>query len=100
MEGSYGDLIEVALPCCTEMHFLNPGVDACVANCAGRPWEPEKYASREDQDRMLDFLIAWVRDYESRSDEYSLARHRAIYDSFDGVKSEHTSISLSPARHP
>lgn len=88
IEGCYGGLIEAALPRCTELRFLNPGVDACVANCRRRPWEPEKYASPEAQDQMLDALIAWVREYETRDDEYSLARHRALFASFQGEKRE------------
>ncbi|MCK6459794.1 MAG: shikimate kinase, partial [Planctomycetes bacterium] len=28
VEGSYGDLVEAALPRCTELRFLNPGIDA------------------------------------------------------------------------
>src|SRR5262245_55868446 len=33
IEGCYGDLVEAALPYCTELRFLNPGVEVCVANC-------------------------------------------------------------------
>ncbi len=40
---------------------------------------------------MLDFLIGWVRQYETRDDVYSLARHRALFDSFPGPKRELTS---------
>src|SRR3954467_2796580 len=39
IEGCYGDLVETALPRCTELHFLNPGVEVCVANCVKRPWD-------------------------------------------------------------
>jgi adenylate kinase family enzyme len=90
MEGCYGDLLEVALPHATEVHFLNPGVEACVAHCRARPWEPEKYESPEAQDANLEFLLGWVREYETRDDEYSLARHRALFDAFPGPKREHT----------
>ncbi|HWC17338.1 MAG TPA: hypothetical protein VG498_09990, partial [Terriglobales bacterium] len=31
IEGCYGDLVEAALPHCTELRFLNPGVETCVA---------------------------------------------------------------------
>ena len=31
VEGSYASLVEAALPLCTELRFLNPGVEACVA---------------------------------------------------------------------
>lgn len=90
MEGSYASLVRVALPLCTEFRFLNPGVEACVANCERRPWEPEKYASPEEQDERLAFLLEWVRGYEARPDEYGLAQHRALFDGFDGVKHEYT----------
>lgn len=88
IEGCYGDLLEQVLPWATELRFLNPGVDACVANCRARPWEPEKYPSREAQDGMLEFLLGWVREYETRTDEYSLMRHRRIFESFPGPKEE------------
>ena len=90
IEGCYGDLIERAVPHCSDLRFLNPGVEACVAHCRNRPWEPAKYASREAQDALLDHLIAWVRQYETREDEFSLARHRAIFDGFGGNKREYT----------
>ena len=88
-EGCYGDLVELVLPAATEVRFLNPGTEACVANCRARPWEPDKYASKDDQDARLAFLIDWVRTYDTREDEYSLTRHRALFDSFDGLKREY-----------
>lgn len=88
IEGCYGDLLEVAAAHAHEIRFLNPGTEACIANCRARPWEPEKYPSAEAQDAMLDFLLDWVRQYESRTDEYSLAAHRRIFDSFTGLKRE------------
>jgi hypothetical protein len=90
VEGCYGDLLEHVVPAATEVRFLNPGVEVCVSNCRARPWEPEKYPSPEAQDQMLGFLLTWVRDYETRSDEYSLARHRRIFESFPGKKREFT----------
>ncbi len=39
---------------------------------------------------MLEDLINWVREYEQREDEYGLARHRAIYDNFQGTKREYS----------
>ena len=86
--GSYADLAEAALPFCTELRFLNPGVEACVANCQRRPWEPEKYASPEEQDERLAFLLDWVRKYETRDDEYGLKAHRSVFDAFAGSKFE------------
>lgn len=93
VEGCYGDLLEQVVPAATELRFLNPGVEACVANCRARPWEPEKYPSREAQDEKLEFLLGWVREYDTRTDEYSLARHRRIFESFTGPKTEYTSLS-------
>ena len=83
VEGSYASLARAALPLCTEFRFLNPGTEACVANCQARPWEPKKYASPREQDERLAFLLDWVRGYETRNDEYGLAQHRAL---FDGVR--------------
>lgn len=92
IEGCYGSLIEAALPHCSELRFLNPGVEVCVANCCRRPWEPHKYASPEGQDERLAFLITWVRQYPTRDDEYSLACHRALFDAFQGIKREYVEI--------
>jgi adenylate kinase family enzyme len=91
IEGCYADLVEVALPRCTQLVFLHPGVAACIANARARPWEPHKYASKQAQDANLDMLIGWIRDYETRGDELSLAAHRALFDRFDGDKRELTS---------
>ncbi|MEM1126032.1 MAG: GrpB family protein [Bacteroidota bacterium] len=86
VEGSYASLAQAALPHCTELRFLNPGVEACLAHCRARPWEPEKYANQAEQDERLPFLLAWVRGYEARDDEYGLAQHQAVYDGFKGLK--------------
>lgn len=87
-DGCYADLLEVVIPYATEIRFLNPGVETCVANALARPWEPEKYASKADQDARLSFLIEWIRKYETRTDEYSLIRHRRLFDEFGGPKRE------------
>jgi adenylate kinase family enzyme len=92
IEGCYSDLIEAALPYCTELRFLNPGIDVCVAHCHRRPWEPEKFSSPDDQAAMLSQLVQWVREYETRDDEYGLKRHRQIFESFEGRKRECTSV--------
>jgi hypothetical protein len=36
----------------------------------------------------LEFLLQWVREYETREDEYSLARHRELFETFRGLKRE------------
>jgi adenylate kinase family enzyme len=90
IEGCYADLLEAAVPRCTCLLFLNPGVEACVANARVRPWEPHKYPSMEAQDANLEMLIGWIRAYETRSDTFSLAAHRALFDGFAGEKIELT----------
>ena len=91
IEGCYADLFADPLGRCTRLVFLNPGVEACVANARLRPWEPHKYASREAQDANLDMLIGWIREYETRDDTFSLRAHRALFDRFAGAKIELTS---------
>jgi adenylate kinase family enzyme len=92
IEGCYSDLVEAALPYCTELRFLNPGIEVCVAHCHRRPWEPEKFSSPENQAAMLGMLVQWVREYETRDDEYGLKRHRQVFERFDGPKREYTSV--------
>jgi adenylate kinase family enzyme len=89
IEGCYGELVEAAASRATELVFLNPGLEACLANNARRPWEPHKYASPDDQNRMLGNLQAWVGDYYTRTDQWSYAAHRRIFDAHQGPKAEH-----------
>lgn len=88
IEGCYGDVAEAALPFCSELLFMNPGQDVCLANNGKRPWEPHKYASKEQQDGMLPFLLDWVGKYYERSDTCSYAFHRRVFDAFSGAKRE------------
>lgn len=88
IEGCYADLLEHVANKANELIFLNPGVDVCIKNCRNRPWEPHKYASKEEQDKNLDMLINWVKEYETRDDEFSLKQHNILYDSFLGNKNE------------
>ncbi len=93
IEGCYSELVEAALPYCTELRFLNPGVEVCVAHCHRRPWEPEKFSSPDEQAAMLAMLVQWVKDYETRDDEYGLKRHRQVFERFPGPKREYTSVA-------
>ncbi len=88
IEGCYADLLQVTLARCTRLLFLNPGVDACIANARARPWEPHKYATKEAQDANLPMLLEWIQAYETRTDVFSLAAHRALFDAFPGAKLE------------
>lgn len=88
IEGCYGRWMEHLLPRCTEIIFLNPGLEVCLENCERRSWEPNKFKSKEEQDRWLPALLDWVRGYYTRMDDLSLAAHRRIFDSFTGAKRE------------
>ena len=91
IEGCYADLFAAPLGRCTRLIFLNPGIEACMANARLRPWEPHKYPSKDAQDANLEMLIGWIRDYETRRDTFSLRAHRALFDAFAGAKIELTS---------
>jgi len=92
IEGCYGELVQVASAHCTLMVFLNPGLEACLANNAVRRWEPHKYASPDDQDAMLSKLQEWVAGYYERDDAWSYQTHREIFDAFTGAKVEHRDV--------
>jgi adenylate kinase family enzyme len=91
VEGCYADLLELVRPRATEFVFLDPGVEACRANCRRRPFEPHKYASPQEQDRNLPMLLEWVGRYAERTDAFSAAAHRRLFDGFDGPKHRFTS---------
>jgi adenylate kinase family enzyme len=91
IEGCYADLLALAADEASEAIFLNPGVEQCVANCRNRPWEPHKYETKQQQDENLEMLIDWVKRYADRTDEFSLASHRALYEKIQGKKAEHRS---------
>lgn len=88
VEGCYGELVKAATLHCTELVFLNPGLEACLVHKERRPWEPHKYATKEAQDAMLAKLQAWVAEYYERDDDWSCDAHRRIFDSFAGSKIE------------
>lgn len=88
IEGGYVDLLDYVTKKANEVVFLNPGTEVCIEHCRKRPWEPHKYASKEEQDKNLDMLIIWVRDYIKRDDEFSLKAHKSLFNSFSGKKIE------------
>lgn len=91
IEGCYSDLLEYSMQRATEIVFLNPGLETCIANARSRPWESHKYPSKEAQDDNLSMLIEWIQKYPVRDDEFSLKAHRKLYDEFDGEKIEFNS---------
>lgn len=98
VEGCYADLIEAALLFGPELIFLDPGVEVCQAHCRNRPFEPHKFASKEDQDRHLAFLLEWVAGYYQRDDTMSLAAHRALFERYAGPKRRITEPDTGSAR--
>lgn len=100
MEGCDGDLIELALPACSELVLMNPGLEACLENNRRRPWEPHKYDTAADQERMLPALLAWVEGYYTRTDPRSYAFHRRVFDAFAGPRRELRATSAGATRAP
>lgn len=90
VEGCYSEWVELASRHCTELVFLNPGEAVCLAHCRARPWEPHKYVSSVEQDKMLDFLLGWVRAYYTRDESCSSMRHQQLFRAFTGPKREVT----------
>lgn len=86
VEGCYAGLMRVALESTPTLVFLDPGVEACLANCRARPWEPHKYPTKDAQDEKLEFLLSWVRDYEARDGDLGHAAHRALFDAYFGQR--------------
>jgi len=93
IEGCYSELVQSASTHCTELIFLNPGIESCLANNLRRPWEPHKYASLDEQNSMLANLQAWVASYYVRDDAWSYKAHRSVFDAFTGTKLEHLEAS-------
>lgn len=88
VEGCYEGFLAEALPSCTEFIFLNPGLETCLENTRRRPWEPHKYEREEDQHRLLPMLLSWVAGHYERTDAWSHAAHRKVFDGFRGPKRE------------
>ena len=99
VEGCYGRWMEHLLPQCTEIVFCNPPEEVCLANCRARPWEPNKFKTKEEQDRWLPALLDWVHAYYSRTDDLSLSAHRRLFESFDGAKQEIGAIGINNIAH-
>lgn len=86
VEGCYASLVEASFRHSPLLLFLEPGPEACLANCRSRPWEPHKYASKDEQDARLGFLLDWVRNYYVRDGDLSLAGHQRLIDRYEGPR--------------
>jgi adenylate kinase family enzyme len=91
IEGCYADLLELVAEQASEIIFMNLGVQMCVENAKNRPWEPHKYESKAAQDKNLEMLIDWIKQYDQRDDEFSQIAHQRFYDGFAGKKTMHCS---------
>jgi adenylate kinase family enzyme len=86
IEGCYADLIEATFPWRPELIFLDPGREVCLRHCRARPFELHKYGTKEEQARMLDFLLRWVAGYYERDGTMPWRGHRASFEQYDGPK--------------
>jgi adenylate kinase family enzyme len=100
VEGCYASLVRATFAFRPRLIFLDPGLEQCLANCRARPWEPHKYASREEQDERLGFLLSWVADYYTRDGDLSLAGHQALFDAYAGPKQHVRELAASRADQP
>lgn len=97
IEGCYADLVEAALPYRPRLVLLDPGLEACLANCRRRPWEPHKYPSKQAQDANLQPLLSWAAGYYVRGGTMSLKGHRQCLAGFAGRK---VVLRRLPRLHP
>jgi adenylate kinase family enzyme len=91
IEGCYADLMDLVSSSATEIIYLKIGVDQCIENAKKRPWEPHKYESEAAQERSLEMLIEWIRQYKDRTDVFSESAHQDFYAKFAGKKTMYTS---------
>lgn len=97
VEGCYAGLVAATFTFTPKLIFLDPGLEQCLANCRARPWEPHKYASKDEQDERLAFLLQWVADYYTRDGDLSLAGHRALFDAYAGPKQHLRGLGIPTA---
>ncbi|MGA2016693.1 MAG: shikimate kinase [Opitutaceae bacterium] len=92
IEGCYADLVEASFSWSPELILMNPGLDACFEKRRRRPFESHKFSSKNEQDRMLDPLLAWVSGYYERDGPMSLRGHLDLYERYGGPKRIVTSL--------
>jgi adenylate kinase family enzyme len=90
VEGCYGTLLQIALRHSPELWFLDIAEERCLENCRSRPWEPDKYPSKEAQDERLPALLDWVKGYYTREGELSRRAHEALFENYAGRKQRFT----------
>ena len=92
IEGCYADLLNIAMNYATEAIFIDLSIDQCVLNAKNRPWESHKYESKEAQDQNLEMLIDWIKQYQTRDDEFSHLAHTKLFDAYKGHKRRVTTM--------
>jgi hypothetical protein len=97
IEGCYANLVEAAFRCQPLLVLLNPGLASCTANFLTRPWEPHRYASKQDQDANLEFLLSRVAEYYTRDGPMFLHARQEVFVRYPGRKVELRRVpELSP----
>ena len=86
IEGCYSDLIELISKSSNQVVFMDLSIKSCIENAKMRPWEPHKYASKDEQDKNLSMLIDWISEYENRQDTFSRRAHLKIFEEYKGSK--------------
>ena len=84
VEGCYADLVEALARPGDRLVWLDLPIEACVAHCEQRPFEPHKWASAEAQDAFLPRLLEFVKAYETRTDALGRSAHAELFAAFAG----------------
>jgi len=86
IEGCYENLIAAAFPYSPRLVFLDIDLEVCERHCRARPYEPHKYATAVAQNERLEYLLAWLRNYYTRSGPVSHVEHVKLFESYSGPK--------------
>ncbi len=80
IEGVYGWLVQEILPRATTLFWLDLPLEQCIDNIIGR-------GHQNEQDEIaLANLIAWAREYPTRTSSSSQSGHNQLFTSFAGSK--------------
>jgi adenylate kinase family enzyme len=80
IEGIYGWLLPPALERATAFVFIDLPVADCIANLRQRGIQGHGSAD------AFETMLAWIADYPTRDNWYSLAAHTRLWEAFDGSK--------------
>lgn len=91
VEGCYADLLELLVDDADEVLFLDVPVAVCQDHARARPWEPHKYATKEEQDQNLPMLLDWIASYPDREGPLGRPAHELLFSTFGGARTRITS---------